>query len=89
MVAFPALTLFHRGDAQMAQLSLGELKWRMIRRVVRKKKFQYLDIRNMTRTDEQSFAWFLQNGFVTDKGDGWYELTERGKGAAELGLYEI
>jgi hypothetical protein len=73
----------------VAQLSLGESKWRMVRRVDREKKFAYTDIRNMTRTDELYFEWLVGNGFVASAGGDLYELTERGKAAAELGLYEI
>ena len=73
----------------MAQLSLGESKWRMVRRVLRKKKFQYDDARNQSRFDKDYFDWLIEKGFIQDLGDGWYTLTEKAKGAAELGFYEI
>jgi len=73
----------------MAQLSLGESKWRMIRRVLKKKRFQYLDCRNMARQDQAYFDWLVVNGFFENLGDGWYTVTERGKQAADLGFYEI
>jgi hypothetical protein len=73
----------------MAKRSLGELKWRMLRRVVRKKKFQYADARNMTRSDDLYFEWLVGNGFVADKGGGWWELSDKGRASAELGFYEI
>lgn len=73
----------------MAQLSLGESKWRMVRRVLRKKKFQYDDARNQSRFDKDYFAWLIEKGFFQDVGNGWYAITEKGRGAAELGFYEI
>ena len=73
----------------MAQLGLGESKWRMIRRVLGKKKFRYDDARNMTRHDESHFEWLVSNGFFASVGDDAYELTVKGKGSAELGLYEF
>jgi hypothetical protein len=72
----------------MAQLSLGENRWRMLRRVVRKKRFTFDDARNMTRQDQGHFDWFVANGFVAPDGVGTYRLTDRGRVAAELGLYE-
>jgi hypothetical protein len=72
----------------MAQLSLGENKWRMLRRVVRKKRFGFTDARNMTRFDRFNFGWLPANGFVARVGDDVYQLTDRGKAAADLGLYE-
>jgi len=72
----------------MALLGLGELKWRMLRRVLRKKRFRYEDARNMSRNDRRHFQWLLENGFFEDLGDGWYRITEKGRSAAELGQYE-
>ena len=72
----------------MAQLSLGESKWRMIRRVLRKKRFTFGDARNQTRFDAEHLEWMLENGFVADLGDGWYALTEKAKAAADLGMYD-
>jgi hypothetical protein len=73
----------------MAQLSLGESKWRMVRRVLKKKRFQYDDARNQSRFDKGYFDWLVEKGFFEDLGGGWYTLTERGKAAADLGFYEI
>jgi hypothetical protein len=73
----------------MAQLSLGENRWRMLRRVVRKKRFRYEDARNQARPDRQHFDWLVDNEFLTQVGDGVYELTERGRAAADLGEYEM
>jgi hypothetical protein len=73
----------------MASLSLGESRWRMIRRVLKKKRFCYDDARNMTRNDEEHFDWLIENGFFVQVGDGWYSVTERGKESAELGFYQI
>jgi hypothetical protein len=73
----------------MAQLSLGESRWRMLRRVVRKKRFTYDDTRGMARTDQPHFDWLVANGFVVAVGEDRYELTARGLAAADLGMYEI
>lgn len=73
----------------MAQLSLGESRWRMLRRVLRKKRFSYEDARGMTRLDEDHFDWLVTHGFFTAVGDDRYEVTDKGKAAAELGLYDI
>lgn len=73
----------------MAQLSLGESKWRMIRRVLRRKQFRYDDARNMTRHDGGHFEWLVSEGFFAAAGDDSYTVTEKGKAAAELGFYEI
>ena len=73
----------------MALLSLGESKWRMVRRVLKKKRFRFEDARNMTRFDRDYFDWLVGNGFFTGVGDGWYESTDRAKKAADLGMYEF
>jgi hypothetical protein len=72
----------------MARLYLSENVWRMIRRVVRKKRFRFGDARNHTRSDQKHFDWLLANGFFAKVGDDWYEVTDRGKAAADLGAYE-
>lgn len=73
----------------MAQLSLGELKWRMVRRVLRKKRFTYADARNWSRHDRWHFDWLVENGFFRPVGDDRYEVTEKGRRAADLGFYEV
>lgn len=73
----------------MATISLGESRWRMLRRVLKKKKFKYEDARNMTRHDQVHFEWLIENGFFTHFGDGSYGITDLGRDAAELGFYEI
>jgi hypothetical protein len=73
----------------MAQLSLGEGKWRMVRRVYRKPRFRFEDARNWTRLDTAHFEWLVGNGFFGDLGGGWYKVTDRAKAAADLGLYEL
>lgn len=73
----------------MAQLSLGESKWRMVRRVLRKKKFRFEDVRNMTRHDKAHFEWLLGNGFFEPAGEGQYAITDKGRTSAELGFYEL
>lgn len=73
----------------MAQLSLGEGKWRMLRRGLGTgKRFRFTDCRNGTRHDKDHFDWLLDEGFFVDAGDGWFEVTEKGRGSADLGLYE-
>ena len=73
----------------MALISLGESRWRMIRRVLKKKRFRFEDARNMTRHDDDHFQWLVENGFFVQVGDNWYSITDRGKDAADLGFYEI
>ena len=72
----------------MAQLSLGEAKWRMVRRALARKRFTFADVRDMTRHDRKHFEWLVENGFFVPAGDTLYELTERGRSAADLGYYE-
>lgn len=71
----------------MALLTLSENRWRMIRRVLRKKKFTFADARNMTRQDQKQFDWLVENGFVTRLAEDAYELTEKARAAADLGEY--
>jgi hypothetical protein len=73
----------------MAQLSLGECKWRMVRMVLKKKRFRFEDARNQTRHDKMHFDWLVANGLFASVGDEWFELTEKGKSAADLGFYEF
>ena len=73
----------------MASISLGESRWRMLRRVLKKKKFRYEDARNMTRHDQAHFDWLVQHGFFKEVGDGWYTVGDKGKDSADLGFYEI
>ncbi|MDB5306597.1 MAG: hypothetical protein JWO38_799 [Gemmataceae bacterium] len=73
----------------MAQVYLSENKWRMVRRVCRKKRFRYEDARNMTRHDRVHFDFLVEFGFVVPVGDEMYELTDKGKAAADLGAYEF
>jgi len=72
----------------MAQLSLGEARWRMLRRVLSRKRFDFADCRNMHRQDRKHFDWLVENGFFAAAGDGRYELTDKGRDAADLGFYE-
>jgi hypothetical protein len=68
---------------------MGESRWRMLRRVLRKKRFRYDDCRNMSRNDKVHFDWLVNNGFFKDLGGGNYEITDRGKASADLGFYEV
>src|SRR5262249_23635597 len=75
LVTVPARAVPPRtGGATMAELSLGECKWRMVRRVLRAKRFRFEDCRNGTRRDDRDFEWLLENGFFTAVGDGWHEM---------------
>lgn len=73
----------------MALLSVGESKWRMIRRVLKAKRFGFIDARNGTRFDKDYFDWLVANGFFVQVGTGQFEVTEKGKEAADLGFYEV
>ena len=73
----------------MALISLGEGKWRTVRRVLKKKTFSYADARNQTRHDRAHFDWLVENGFFAQVGDDRYEVTAKGKAAADLGFYEV
>lgn len=73
----------------MAAISLGESRWRMVRRVLKRKKFRFEDSRNMTRHDQLHFDWLVANGFFNDLGNGWYVATDRAKEAADMGFYKI
>ncbi len=72
----------------MAQLSMGETKWRMLRLAIKKKRFRYEHVRNWSRKDEEQLRWLMDRGFVEDLGDGWYAVTTEGREAADLGFYE-
>ena len=73
----------------MALISLGESKWRMLRQALAKKRFRFEDCRNMHRFDREHFEWLLTNGFFEAAGDDLYRVTDKGKAAADLGLYEV
>jgi hypothetical protein len=72
----------------MAQLSLGEPKWRMLRRALRKKRFRFGDCRNQRRNDQKDFDWLVAGGMFVEVGAGLYELTDKGKVSADLGFYD-
>jgi hypothetical protein len=72
----------------VAQLSLGESKWRMVRRVLKKKRFAFADARNMTRHDQAHFDWLTEKGFFVAVGKDQFEVTDKAKAAADLGVYE-
>jgi hypothetical protein len=73
----------------MALLSLGEAKWRMVRRALKKKAFRFVDCRNQTRQDKDQFDWLVERGFFVPVGADKYQVTGKGKAAAELGFYEV
>jgi hypothetical protein len=73
----------------VALISVGESKWRMVRRVLKKKRFRYDDCRNRSRHDQGHFDWLVGNGFFVAVGDERYEVTDKGKASADLGYYEV
>jgi len=73
----------------MALISLGESRWRMVRRVLKRKRFAFADCRNQTRYDREHFDWLVGNGLFVAVADDRYEVTDKGKAAAELGFYEV
>jgi hypothetical protein len=72
----------------MALLSLGESKWRMVRRALKKKRFKFDDVRNGSRYDGEHLEWLIESGFFADLRGGLFGLTAKGIEAADLGLYE-
>ena len=77
-----------RRRTPVAQLSLGEARWRMLRLALRKRRFRFEDVRNMTRRDRGHFDWFVDNGFFAAVGGEVYALTDKGRASADLGFYE-
>lgn len=73
----------------MASISMGESRWRMLRRGLKKKRFKYDDTRNMSRNDKLHFEWLVKQGFIAPAGEGFYTVTDKGKEAADLGFYEL
>ncbi|HSQ54285.1 MAG TPA: hypothetical protein VLM40_00960 [Gemmata sp.] len=73
----------------MALISMGESKWRMLRRALKKKRFKFEDTRNMARQDKLHFEWLINHGLIEPAGEGYYAVTEKGKEAADLGFYEV
>jgi hypothetical protein len=68
---------------------MGESRWRMLRRGLKKKRFKFEDCRNMSRNDEAHFEWLVEEGFFKDAGDGWFAITDKGRESADLGFYEV
>jgi hypothetical protein len=68
---------------------MGESKWRMLRRGLKKKRFKFEDTRNMSRNDKAHFEWLVKGGFFEAVGGGFYAVTDKGKDSAELGFYEV
>jgi hypothetical protein len=60
----------------------------MVRRVLKKKRFTFEDARNMTRHDQAHFDWLAEHGFFAQVGAGQYEVTDKAKAAADMGVYE-
>jgi hypothetical protein len=61
----------------------------MVRRALSKKRFALEDVRDMTRHDQKHFDWLVENGFFAAAGPGRYELTDKGRAAADMGYYEF
>ena len=60
----------------------------MLRRALKRKRFRFGDCRNQRRHDQKDFDWLVANGMFVVAGDGGYELTDKGRAAADLGFYE-
>jgi len=73
----------------MALISLGESRWRMLRRALRSKRFNFTDCRNQTRNDQEHFDWLVEHEFFQPLGNDLYEVSVKGKSAADLGFYEV
>jgi hypothetical protein len=72
----------------MAQISLSENRWRMLRLALRKKRFRFEDVRTWRRRDQDDVDWLVENEFFADIGNGYYELTDKGRESSDLGYYE-
>ncbi len=57
--------------------------------VLKKKRFRFEDARNQTRHDRMHFDWLVANGLFSAIDEVWFEMTEKGKAAADLGYYEF
>jgi hypothetical protein len=60
----------------------------MVRRALSMKRFALADVRDMGRHDQQHFDWLVENGLFKEVGPDRYELTEKGRAAADLGYYD-
>jgi hypothetical protein len=76
-------------ESSVAQFSLGERKWRILRLALRQTPFRFADIRLMSNDDRGQFDWLIEHGFVDDLGGDQHRLTTKGVEAADLGLYEV
>ena len=72
----------------MARYSSGVAKWRMVRRALTQNRFAFAGVRDMTRHDAKHCAWLIENELYADVGAARYEITERGRAAADLGFYD-
>jgi hypothetical protein len=73
----------------MALLPLGESMWRLFRRALHKKTVTFTEVRNGTRHDREHVEWLVHHGFFVAVGEDRYELTDKGRAVADLGLYEV
>lgn len=53
------------------------------------KRFTFTDCRNQTRNDQEHFDWLVAHAFFSAIDKEKYEVTEKGKAAADLGFYEV
>lgn len=72
----------------MAELSLSNGQWRILRLALRKKRFRFEDTRTMARHDRRDFDWLGANGFFAAAGEGWFEMTDLGRESSDLGYYQ-
>ena len=61
----------------------------MLRRALRAKRFSFTECRNQTRNDQEHFEWLIEHDFFAEVGKDLYEVTAKGKAAADLGFYEV
>lgn len=76
---------------RVAQISLGEAKWRMLRRaLVAPQPFRFEAVREWAalRYERKTFDRLVRLGMFIDTGGGFYRLSPAGREAADLGYYD-
>jgi hypothetical protein len=75
----------------VAQLSVGESAWRMLRRAIKlRQAFRLVDVRNYARGDQRHFDTLVRLGLfeASETGGDRFVVTQLGREAADLGLYD-
>jgi len=70
------------------QVSLSIAHWRMLRKGLGKKRFEFEQLREMQRQDRKVFDWLVDNGFFAAVDGEKYQVTDKGKASADQGFYE-